>query len=329
MVATFFTSVIAIMAIFLFGCVGEILTEKSGHLNLGTPGIMCTGAAGAALGAKVFIDISGGPVDVAAGLGNPFLGVLFPLLFCLLLSGLAGLLYCFLVDTLRCNQNVTGLVLTTFGAGLFQFLGMIVCPSEDRGAFTHIGRTYFGSIFPESFINANDFTRTIFSHGFLVYLIVAIAIASFFIIKKTRIGLNLRAVGENPGTSDASGINVIRYKYLATLIGSLISGLGGLYYLFGYNCGSMEFNLESFGWIAVALVIFSIWNTGLAVLGSFIFATLYQLPIRLNVNGSLTYIVSLLPYFFTIFMLITISIFNKKETQPPSALGLTYFREDR
>ena len=107
MVATFFTSVIAIMAIFLFGCVGEILTEKSGHLNLGTPGIMCTGAAGAALGAKIFIDISGGPVDVAAGLGNTFLGVLFPLLFCLLLSGLTGLLYCFLVDTLAYNATVS------------------------------------------------------------------------------------------------------------------------------------------------------------------------------------------------------------------------------
>ena len=329
MVSTFFSSVIAIMAIFLFGCVGEILTEKTGHLNLGTPGIMCTGAAGAAVGAKIYIDISGGPIDVASGLGNPFLGVLFPLVFCLLLSGLTGLLYCFLVDTLRCNQNVTGLVITTFGAGLFQFLGMIVCPAEDRGAFTQIGREYFGNIFPKEFTNMNEFTKIFFAHGFLVYLILVIAIISFFVIKKTRIGLNLRAVGENPGTSDASGINVIRYKYLTTLIGSLISGLGGLYYLFSYNSGSMEFNLESFGWIAVALVIFSIWNTGLAVFGSFIFATLYQLPGRLNVNGSLTYIVSLLPYFFTVLMLITISIFNKKETQPPSALGLTYFREDR
>ena len=124
-------------------------------------------------------------------------------------------------------------------------------------------------------------------------------------------------------------VGALVYYSQGLSLSSLISGLGGLYYLFGYNSGSMEFTLESFGWIAVALVIFSVWNTGFAVLGSFVFAALYQLPVRLNVNGSLTYIVSLLPYFFTIIMLISISIFNKKETQPPSALGLTYFREDR
>ncbi len=328
----FFVGVINIMAVFLFGCIGEIITEKSGHLNLGTPGIMCFGATGAAVGARIFIDISGGVDVIANGHGNVFLGVTFLLLFCLIFAGLAGLLYCFMVDTLRCNQNATGLVITTLGAGIYMFIGGIVCPEKDRHAFTAIGRNYFGSPLPSSFKGANWFTQLFMSYSVLVYTAIIIGIVAFFIIKKTRIGLSLRAVGENPGTSDASGVNVTRYKYVATILGSMISGLGGLYYLFDYNKGSMEYSLEPLGWIAVALVIFSIWNTGLAVLGSFVFAFFYKLPIPLsNVikNEAISPLVDKLPYLITILVLIAISAFKKKETQPPSALGLTYFREDR
>lgn len=329
---TFFVGVVSIMVVFLYGCIGEIITEKSGHLNLGTPGIMCFGATGAIVGARIFINISGGPDAVAAGGGGPVLGVFLLVLFCMILAGAAGLLYCFLVDTLRCNQNATGLVITTLGVGLYKFIGGILCPQADRHGFTAIGRNFFASPLPADFRNTNWFTQLFMSYSVLVYLSIIIAIVVFIIIKKTRIGLSLRAVGENPGTSDASGVNVIKYKYLATLAGSLISGLGGLYYLFDYNTGSMEYSLEALGWIAVALVIFSIWNTGLAVFGSFIFAFFYQLPTPLsNVikNEAINPLVSTLPYLITIVVLIAISLFNKRETQPPSALGLTYFREDR
>lgn len=329
---SFFTGVVKIMAIFLFGCVGEIIVEKSGHLNLGTPGVMCFGATGAAVGAKIFIDAFGGPQVIMETGGPVVMGVILPLIFCLLFAGLSGLLYCFMVDTLQCNQNATGLVITTLGAGCYMFIGGIVCPEVDRGAFTATGRNCFGSIFPADFRNANWFTQLFLSYSALVYISIIISIVAFFIIKKTRIGLSLRAVGENPGTSDASGVNVTRYKYVATIIGSLIAGLGGLYYLFDYNCGSMEYSLESFGWIAVALVIFSIWNTGFAVIGSFIFAFFYQLPIPLSniiKNEAINPLMDKLPYLITILVLIAISAFKKKETQPPSALGLTYFREDR
>ena len=328
----FFTGVICIMVVFLYGCVGEIITEKSGHLNLGTPGVMCFGATGAIVGARIFIDVVGGPNVVAEGGGSPVLGVFLLVLFCLIFAALAGLLYCFLVDTLRCNQNATGLVITTLGVGLYKFVGGILCPKADRHGFTAIGRRFFSSPFPADFRGSNWFTQLFLSYSTLVYISIVIAVIVFIIIKKTRIGLNLRAVGENPGTSDASGVNVIRYKYVATIIGSLISGLGGLYYLFDYNTGSMEYSLESLGWIAVALVIFSIWNSGLAIFGSFIFAFFYQLPIPLSniiKNEAINPLVGTLPYVITILVLITISVFNKKETQPPSALGLTYFREDR
>ena len=329
---TFFNGVVAIMAIFLFGCIGEIITEKSGHLNLGTPGIMCFGAVGSLVGARIFIDVSGGVATVTAGGGNGFLAVTLLILFCLIFGGASGLLYCFMVDTLRCNQNATGLVITTFGAGLYMFIGGIVCPEKDRSAFTAIGRNYFRSPLPSEFRGANWFTQLFMSYSVLVYVAIIIAILVLIFIKKTRTGLYLRAVGENPGTSDASGVNVIKYRYIATIIGSLISGLGGLYYLFDFCTGSMEYSLESFGWIAVALVIFSIWNTGFAVLGSFIFAFFYKLPIPLSnfiKNEAISPLFDKLPYLITIIVLIVISAFKKRETQPPSALGLTYFREDR
>ena len=329
---SFFVGVISIMVVFLFGCIGEIITEKSGHLNLGTPGVMCFGATGAIVGARIFINICGGPDIVRDGGGSPVFGIFLLVIFCFIFAGAAGLLYCFLVDTLRCNQNATGLVITTLGVGLYKFIGGILCPQADRHGFTAIGRRFFSSPLPTAFRNSNWFTQLFLSYSALVYISIIVAVVVFFIVRKTRIGLNLRAVGENPGTSDASGVNVTRYKYVATIVGSLITGLGGLYYLFDYNTGSMEYSLEGLGWIAVALVIFSIWNTGLAVFGSFVFAFFYQLPTPLSniiKNEAISPLVSTLPYLITILVLITISIFNKKETQPPSALGLTYFREDR
>ena len=162
-----------------------------------------------------------------------------------------------------------------------------------------------------------------------MYLAIIIAVLALLFLKKTKAGLSLRAVGENPSTADASGINVLRYKYLATLIGSCISGLGGLYYLMVMNNGALEFNVEAFGWLAVALVIFSIWNPGIAIGGSFIFAALYQLPVCISSTDALGKIIELIPYFVTIIVLVIISLFNKRETQPPAGLGINYFREDR
>ena len=326
----------SIMIVFLFGSVGEIITEKTGHLNLGAPGIMCVGATGALLGVKIFAEISGGAMEVFNGNGSPFLGIFLPLLFGLILASLTGLFYCFLVDTLQCNQNVTGLIITMFGAALYPFVGNLVCPDDtERLAFTYVGRNFFRHLFPESIGKANAFTEIFLDHGFLFYIAIALAIVAFFIIKKTRIGLSLRAVGENPGTSDASGVNVNLYKYVATTLGAAVCGLGGVYYLLELNAGSAEYSLEGYGWIAVALVIFSIWNTGIGLIGSFIFAIFYQLPIAINIPdtvanaGAITKILSVIPYVMTILVLIVISLFNKRETQPPAALGLTYFREDR
>ena len=320
--------VIEIMTIFLFGCVGEIITEKSGHLNMGTPGIMCVGAMSAVLGIHWYSQMMPDVNNI-----NVFLAILIPLVTCFVFTGLMGLLYCFIVDTLHCNQNVTGLTLTTLGAGLFPFVvSQIQKQNPLLDSFlSAVARNVYMNMLPRSFSDSNWFTQIFLSHSFLTYLVIILAIVSLIFLSRTRIGLSLRSIGENPGTSDASGINVTKYKYIATVIGSCISGIGGLFYIVVFTGGTLEFSaIEGFGWLAVALVIFSVWNPAIGIGGSFLFAIFYELGLYINAGGSVgKEIIRIIPYIFTVIILIVISLFNKRETQPPAALGLPYYREDR
>ena len=152
-----------------------------------------------------------------------------------------------------------------------------------------------------------------------------------FFLSKTRKGLNLRAVGENPATADAAGINVTLYKYLATCIGCGISGLGGLYFVMEYSGGTWTNNgFGDRGWLAVALVIFSLWKPLNAIWGSILFGGLYILYLYIpGVGRSTQEIFKMLPYLVTIIVLILTSFRRKRENQPPAGLGLPYFREER
>jgi len=240
---------------------------------------------------------------------------------------LMGLLYCFLTVTLRANQNVVGLAMTTFGIGL---AGYLVNNESDIYIIGSVG-SVFNNMFnvPQ---DANGFVQVFFSHGILVYLAVIIAIAAQIVLSKTRLGLNLRAVGENPATADAAGINVTKYKYISTCVGCAISAIGGLFCIMDYMGGNWGdgYTLEGFGWLSLALVIFTMWRPSLAILGSIIFAGLYTFS---NFAGIAAYqkdFVNILPYAVTIVILILTSIFDKKKkVQPPAALGVPYFREER
>ena len=208
----------------LFGSTGETLTEKSGNLNLGIPGIMYVGAISGVMGAFTYEQ------SVGAANVNGFLAVAIPLFCCLLGSFLMGLLYCFLTVSLRANQNVTGLALTTFGVGFGNFFGgsLIKLSGSDVPAIVlSATSSYFRRTLPISG-STGWFGKVFLSYGFLAYLAVVIALVAAYILKRTRVGLHLRAVGESPNTADAAGINVGRYKYVATCIGSMIAGLGGL-----------------------------------------------------------------------------------------------------
>lgn len=311
----------------LLGSTGEILTEKSGHLNLGIPGIMYVGAISGVAGAFLYEQsVSGAAI-------NPFLAVAIPLVCCLLGASLMGLLYCFLTVTLRANQNVTGLALTTFGIGIGNFFGgsLIKLVNSDVPS---IALSTTSKIFKTELPLADNlgwFGDVFLSYGFLVYVAIVIALVASFILNKTRTGLHLRAVGESPETADAAGINVTKYKYITTCIGSAIAGLGGLYYVMDYANGVWSNNgFGDRGWLSIALVIFSVWRPSVSILGSILFGFLYVIPTYIpDITVSTKKLFEMLPYLVTIIVLIITSIRDKKENQPPAALGLPYFREER
>lgn len=323
MFVAFIRNAIRFSTIFLFGSTGEIITEKSGHLNMGTPGIMCLGGIGAVLGERLYLLTIANDVDLI----NPFLCVLFPLIMTIIFGALGGLFFSFLTVTLRCNQNVVGLTLTTFGVGLNAF----ILARVPRGAGFTYASVYFYKLFPDSLVNGTGWFGEIFlGHGFLVYLAIILAVIATIVIKKTNIGLSLRSIGENPATADAAGLNVSKYRYLATMIGGAIASLGGLFYIMDYLGGSVEYTIDRYGWMAVALVIFSVWNPSFSIFGSLLFGALYIMPSFLDgLSFADKELIKLVPYAVTILVLVVTSLFNRRETQPPAALGLTYFREDR
>ena len=312
----------------LFGSTGETLTEKSGNLNLGIPGIMYVGAISGVAGAFLYENRFSDKAQM-----SPALGILIPLLCCLVGAALMGLIYSFLTITLRANQNVTGLALTTFGIGIGNFFGgslITITKSDVPSISLSATSRLFKTALPFAG-KMGAFGEIVFSYGFLAYLAIVIAIIAALILNKTRVGLHLRAVGESPNTADAAGINVGRYKYLATCIGSAIAGLGGLYYVMDYANGVWSNNaFGDRGWLAIALVIFAIWKPDMSILGSILFGGLYVVPIFIsNISVQAVELVKMLPYVVTILVLIMTSVRNKKENQPPASLGLAYFREER
>ena len=312
----------------MFGCVGETITEKSGNLNLGTAGIMYVGGICGVIGA-FFYETRAGAQNMTA-----LLGIGIPLICCLIGSLLMGLIYCFLTVTLRANQNVTGLAMTTFGIGIGNFFGgslIKITNSEIPSIVLNQTGKFFKTQLP--FAKGLGWFGTIFcSYGFLAYVAIVVAIIAAIVLSKSRTGLNLRAVGENPGTADAAGINVTRNKYIATCLGAMISGLGGLYFVMDYSSGIWANDaFGDRGWLAIALVIFTIWRPGHSIWASILFGGLYILHIFLPTGTELAVkeLYKGIPYVVTIIVLIITSLRNKRENQPPGSLGLSYFREDR
>lgn len=308
----------------LFGAEGEILTEKSGNLNLGIPGIMYMGGIAGLMGAFFYEKSTENP--------NAFLGMLISLVCAFLCATLGGLIYSILTITLRANQNVTGLALTTFGTGFGNFFGGSI--SKLAGGVGQISVSTTASVYQAKVPGLSKIPvigDILFSYGFMTYLGIILAVLMSFFLFRTRNGLNLRAVGENPGTADAAGINVTKYKYLATCIGAGIAGLGGLYFVMEYSGGTWTDNgFGDRGWLAVALVIFAMWRPLNAIWGSILFGALYILYLYIPGLGRSTQeIFKALPYVVTIIVLVVISFRKKKEDQPPEGLGLPYFREER
>lgn len=312
----------------LFGTLGGILNEKVGHTNLGVEGMMLVGACSGFM--------------VGVNTGNPILAVLT--------AGLAGalcaLIYAFITVTFMGNHVVTGLVLTIFGTGLSSFLGNMKTSIEAiPGVF--LEKPYTQVQLPASVADPlSDFSmpylskipvlgNMIFSQSIYVYISIVLAIVLAVYMKRTRFGLNMRMIGENPAAADASGINITAYKYIHILLGGFLCGMGGAY-LSLVTVDQWKENLTAgIGWIAVALVIFATWDPVKAIFGAYFFGAMRALgpklqnadiPIIGHINSQF---LDMIPYIMTIVVLIFITLRKKKEYQAPAALGSPYFREDR
>ena len=317
MAATFIAEAIAMAVVYLYGSIGESIIEKGGSLNLGIPGIMALGALGGVIGVNVYYTCFSTVYQAVL--------IIFCILFAFLLAASGGALFALFTVTYQANQNVTGLVLTTFGVGLMQFIGTNMDTSHLVEASKFVSTLFTG------YESLGWFGTVFCSYGILVYLAIILAIGATIFLSKSKHGLYLRAVGESPATADSQGISVARYRYLSVIIGSGIAGLGGLYYVLDKSGGTtfVEANIEAFGWMAIALVIFSMWKPGYCMIGSFLFGALYILPSYLSVSNVMLKFFEILPYLFTIIVLIITSLFKFKSSRPPKSLGVNYYREDR
>ncbi len=311
--------------VILFGATGEILTEKSGNLNLGVPGIMYLGGIMGLMGVFFYESSTANP--------NPLICILIAMGCAFAASMLGGLIYSVLTITLRANQNVTGLTLTIFAGGFANFFGGSLM--KLAGGVGQISVSVSSSAFRASLPFAQDLPpilSMIFGFGFMVYMAIALAFVVSWFINRTSVGLNLRAVGENPATADAAGIDVTKYKYLSTCIGAGISGLGGLYYVMDYTMGTWDSDggIERLGWLAVALVIFSGWKPKRAIWGAFLFGLLSWLYFYIDgLTRRSSELFKMLPYLVTVIVLIVVSLIRSRGNHPPAGLGLPYFREER
>ena len=300
----------------LYGTLGEILTQKAGNINLGVEGMMYLGA------------IAGFAVGYATS--SPAL----VLLAGFLAGALGALLYAFITVTLKANQNVTGLTLTVFGTGVANFIGEQIKTHAPVGtAFMSEGLK--AGLTPLRLGALSELPvvgRLLFSHSVLTYLAVLCAILMGLYLNRSRRGLNLRAVGENPAAADAMGVPVALYKYAHILVGGGLSGLGGVYISMVTCLGNWQPNIVAGqGWIAVALVIFTSWNPYKAIWGAILFGGLDIVGFRiqsLNIPVN-QYFLRMLPYLATFLVIIVGSIRKSSRHTPPKDLGNPYFREER
>ena len=324
-VTSFVHNIIVYNIPLLYGTVGEIMVEKSGSLNLGVEGIMAVGA--------IFGYICGCYANSLA------VGILMAFLT----AALCGLLFAVMTVSLQANQNITGLTLTTFGLGVYFFVGNGLKASgwPIMGDYSNI-KNGFASLPIPVLSKIPLLGEGLFSHNILVYLGIVLALAMYWYLNHTTPGLQLRAVGENPGAADSVGINVKRMKYLHICLGCGIMGIGGYY--MGLNM-SGSFNsscwINGYGWIAVALVIFANWNPAFAIVGTFVFGFFNTL----RVSGSSlaaafpealgwlaavpTQLYQALPFIITAIVLFASSVQKKRSSGLPASLGINYFREER
>lgn len=290
----------------LFAALGEILSERAGVMNLGVEGMMLIGA------------VSG--FAVAVNTQNQWWGIVAALLA----GGLVALIHAFLTITLKANQVVSGLALTIFGTGLSAYLGKPLIGIPAPASFKVWEIPVLSQI--------PILGPILFKHDILVYLSFGVVALFWFVLFKTKTGLIIRAAGENPAAADAAGLNIFTVRYLSVMVGGMMSGAAGAYLSLAYAPSWLENMTAGRGWIAVALVIFAMWNPVRALFGAYIFGIIDALGFQLQTQGVNipSFFLKMLPYLFTFIILIVMTRETKnRRVATPEALGLPYSREDR
>lgn len=300
----------------LFGTVGEILNEKVGHLNLGVEGMMALGAC-------------------AGFMGGYLSNNLVVALICAFLAGVIGaLIYAVLTVTFLANQNVTGLTLTIFGIGFSNFMGYYMLGKSPDGTLKLPAgiMEQMADVHIPALSDLPVVGPLLFRFNPFVYLGIAIALICAFYLFRTKTGLNVQAIGENPGAADAASIQVNRWKYVNILIGGGICGIGGAYCSMIINGGVwLADSVGGLGWIAVALVIFAAWKPHMAIFGSFVFGGLRVLKyyVPAGIINIPTAFYDMLPFLITAIVLLISSMRKSASSRIPGSLGVNYFREER
>ncbi|HEY8792107.1 MAG TPA: ABC transporter permease [Gaiellaceae bacterium] len=299
----------------LYAALGEVLAERSGVLNLGVEGMMLMGAV---MGFWTVERLPGPtPLILAASIGVAALA-----------GAVMAAIHAFLVITLRANQIVSGLALTIFAgaAGLSSYLG------NDLQLSGKPANHQFQEVLPSSWQNLPVVGPIIFGQSLLVYASwVCVALVALY-LTRTRLGLNLRAVGESPAAADAMGVNVSRYRYAHTLIGGAFAGVGGAAFSLSITPQWVDGLTQGAGWIAIALVIFAFWRPTLCLVGAYFFGAFTALPFALQGHGVTVApeLFQTLPYVATIVALVLVSSRAARlRFGAPAALGLPYVREER
>jgi len=290
----------------LYACLGELLCERAGVLNLGVEGMMLMGALGG--------------FAVTFWTESVWLGALAALA----VGGAMATIHAVLTVSLRANQVVSGLALTLFGTGLSAFLGQSFVGQPAGGAFHRLAIPGLSEI--------PRLGTILFRQDALVYTSYLVVPFLWWYVFRTRPGLNLRAVGERPATADAMGLDVVRLRYAYVIAGGALAGLGGAAISLGTNPGWTENITAGRGWIAVALVIFATWNPARAALGAYLFGGVEAGQFRLQSVGIpvSSFFLNMLPYLFTIAVLILATRQSARmRIGAPAALGRAFVREER
>lgn len=311
----------------LLGALGEILTEKAGNMNLGVEGMMFMGAITGLVSSYYYEQF----VLNTGGIPSGFVSSIVALITSFIAGAFGALIYSFLTITLRANQNVTGLTLTIFGTGFANFFGEFF--AQKAGGYiavTDVTKKAFVGLKIPVLSEIPVFGKLFFQYNWVVYFALFIAFVMMWFFAKTRVGLNLRAVGESPATADAAGIPIDTYKYAATIIGGGICGIGGMYMSMVTTSGVWVHGcVGGYGWLAVALVIFATWSPTRAVLVSIVFGGLTVMRMYISIPGLPTQIYDMIPYIATILVLVVTSMHENKEHAQPKSCGINYFREER